>query len=129
MTSKRQSVIIKCRKLLLQIVKIERGEMCEICGKTANLGLFHILPVGRYPRIQLYKQNVLIAGWYCCHFKWHHDFFKARDIIAPRIIELRGENYEEDLIKQDAIAPKLSLAYLQILHAALAVELKSLSQT
>ena len=125
-TSRRQKVIDKCKSLLLKILKIERGGCCEICGKhTNNIGLFHILPTSRFPRIQLHKQNILLAGWYCCHYAWHHDHMSAKVLIEPKIKALRGEDYMNDLIKLDVTAEKLSLVRLNVIHEALKLELKS----
>ena len=124
-TSRRQKVINKCKGLLLKILKIERGDWCEICGKRSNnIGLFHILPIGRFPRIQLYKQNLLLACWFNCHFSWHRDQMSAKVLIEPRIKKLRGEDYMNDLIKLDVTAEKLSLVRLKVIYEALKLEAK-----
>lgn len=124
----RTKLIEEIDDLLLEIIKYERGERCEICGGSYNLGLFHILPKGRYPRIRFYKQNLLIAGWYCCHFLWHHDYYIARDRIAPKIRQLRGDNYEEELTKLDVTASPLTEMHLKMLKRALGKELKALER-
>lgn len=113
--------------MLYKILIYERGERCEICGaRNQRLGLFHILPKGRYPRIRFYKENILIAGWFCCHFPWHHSYYEARDRIVPRIKELRGENYEEDLIQKDQNAPKLDELYLKTIKELTEKELQTI---
>lgn len=125
--SVRQKIIKKCDKLLSQIILLERGSMCEICGKRSNLGAFHILNKGTYPRIRFNKANILIAGWYCCHHPYHHNYYTARDRIIPKIKELRGDDYEDELRKLDAIAPKHNTLYLELLHEALKIELEALN--
>lgn len=126
--STRTRLIDACDDLMLEILKLERGERCEICGGTYNLGLFHILPKGIYKRIRYHKMNLLVAGWFCCHYNWHHVFYIARDKIYPRIVELRGENFEDELRKLDITAPPLSESYLSVLEKALKKELKELER-
>jgi hypothetical protein len=92
---------------LLNLIS-ERGAQCEICGGLHKLGLFHILPKGKYPRLRFYKENLLIAGWFCCHFVWHHSYYEARDRIEPRLKEILGDNYEEKLKILDGTAQKLT---------------------
>jgi len=116
-------------KILYQILCYERGERCEICGAThTKLGLFHIMPKGHYQRIRFYKQNLLIAGWFCCHLPWHHSFFIARDKIYPRIQELRGENFEEELRALDLTARSLDTVDRKMLKRALEKELRALER-
>ena len=124
----RTKLIEKLDKVLFEILLYERGERCEICGGSQQLGLFHILPKGRFQRIRFNKQNVLIAGWYCCHYLWHHDFYIARDRIAPKIRELRGENYEIELRQIDLTAPPLTELYLKTLLKALEKERDALER-
>ena len=120
----RTKAIDACEHLTFEILKYKRGPKCELCGGNKQLGTFHILPKGRFQRLRFHKSNLLIAGWYCCHYDWHHTFIIARDVIEPRIKELCGENYEEDLRKLDLIQPKLTLTYLSTLKLALEAELK-----
>jgi len=124
----RTKLIDKIDDIMLEILKYERGERCEMCGGSYNLGLFHILPKGRYPRIRYYKQNLLIAGWWCCHYPWHFDYYIARDRIEPKIRQLRGDNYEEELTKLDIIAPPLTEMYLKMLKRAFEKELRALER-
>lgn len=129
MPKERTKLITEAEKTLLKILFYERGDKCEICGrKDSRLGLFHILPKGRYPRIRFSKNNLLIAGWFCCHYVFHHDFYIARDRIVPRIKELRGETYESDLQALDLMAPPINMTYLKVLVRALKKELKTLEK-
>ena len=71
-----------------------------------QLGLFHILGKGSHPRLRFYEENLLIAGWFCCHFPFHHDYYDARDRIVPRIKEIVGNDYEEVLLAVERTMPK-----------------------
>jgi len=116
----------KCEALLREILKIERGDRCQICGRTAdNIGLFHILPKGSHSKLRLYKANLLLACWLPCHSTWHHEYKKAKH-IEKRIKEICGENYEEELLKLEAMVPKQGLVYLSMIHAGLKQELEDL---
>ena len=127
--SARQTLIEKAESLTFQILQYQRGSLCEICGrKSDQLGLFHILPKGRYQRLRFSRKNLLLAGWYCCHYPWHHSFFVARDVIYPRLEELLGVGFEDDLKMLDLTSPKITMTYLQTLVMALEVELKELEK-
>ncbi len=117
--SERAKLINKIEKLLLIKLKKERGDRCEICGKRELVGLFHILPKGKYQRIRFNEENLLLAGWWCCHYPYHHDFYKTRDKIIPRIKELRGEDYEDRLKFLNAIEVKLTKFRLECIYHAL----------
>jgi len=121
--SVRQAILNNCKETLRRILILERGERCELCRKPAHVGLFHILPVGQYPRIQLYKQNILLAGWFCCHYPWHHDPHQ-KDRIEANIKRLRGENYLQDLKNLNVIARKMTMTEIRMYQAALSQELK-----
>jgi len=93
---------------------------CELCGKTAGLGRFHILRQGLYPLMMFHDCNVLIAGWFCCHEKYHPlggDEPESQRIIN-RLKELRGETYRDDLLTLDAIQPKLTMFQLHLYEKA-----------
>lgn len=92
---------------------------CQLCGSRKQLGLFHILPIGRYPRLQLHRDNLLLTCWFGCHYPFHHDFYKARDIIVPRIKEVLGEDYEEELKELNNTQPKLNMTRLEEIHEEL----------
>lgn len=105
--------------LHLKILKLRRGNQCEICGKTApNIGRFHILRTGRYPRLEFVDENVLLSCWYPCHFAWHH--YGANDERNARTLEtickLRGyakwKALEIDFLIRNEIMPKHTAHYL-----------------
>ena len=127
--SPRGKLIKQCDDLLFHILLLERGSVCEICGKPGNMTPFHILPKGSYPRIRFYKANLLLACWFSCHNLWHHDYFIAKERIEPRIKQLRDEDYKDKLIASNAMAPRLSTTYLGILREALKIKLKQLEDT
>lgn len=90
----------ECDTLVTKIMSLLYGNTCQICGKKCNdCGTFHILGKGAYPQLRYAYQNILWAGWSCCHHPWHNDLNKAKKIIEPKIIRLLGENYKEDLMK------------------------------
>lgn len=124
--SPRTKLIEEADRLLFEILCLKRGKRCEICGGRQKLGLFHIMPKGRYPRIRFHKRNLLIAGWFCCHYIWHHDYMLTRDRIVPRVKELRGNTYEDKLRVTDLGAKSITMVYLSALVRALKRELKSL---
>lgn len=106
-TSKKRLIEL-CEAKILEELKEERGARCEICGGINQLGLFHVLPKGVYYNFRLHKENLLIAGWFCCHLPWHHSYYEARDRIVPKIKELLGEDYEVRLKQLADNAPKLN---------------------
>lgn len=106
--SSKKKLIDELEELIFEELLEERGKRCQLCGNNKQLGLFHILPKGEYPRIRLHKDNLLIAGWFCCHLPWHHDYYVARDRIVPKLKELLGDDYEERLKRLDASLPKLT---------------------
>ena len=119
-TSNRGKLIKEVDSLFLKVLLAERGKQCEICGKrekTGPLGQFHILPKGKYPGLRYCKSNVLIAGWMCCHQKWHHSYYSARE-IEKRIKVLRGEDYELRLKVMDKRMPKLTMHQLNLYKQA-----------
>ena len=107
-------------KIHLEYLKHLRGnfDTCEICGKKTNrLGRFHILRVGQYPKLEFIDLNVLLTGWFCCHFPHHHYGGNDPKVqhIEERIKELRGPKYRDELLLLDKIQPKQSIFYLNTL--------------
>jgi len=112
----------KIDDLLLEKLKSERGDKCELCGGRNQLGLFHVLSKGSHPRLRCHERNLLIAGWFCCHFIFHHDFYIARDRIIPKIKELLGEDYEEQLWALERTLPILDRMELESIYENLKAE-------
>jgi len=121
----RSKLIQAISALFRKILLIERGENCELCLKRKGDGLFHILPVGTYPRLRFHSRNVLISCWMPCHFSFHHDYLKAREIVK-RIKFLRGADYETDLKILNRVQSPLSLSRLNDLKTAFTYQLKGL---
>lgn len=112
----RYKIIKEIEKYLLMELKRERGEQCEICGRRGGrLGLFHIFPKSTYPKLRFSKFNLLVACWMPCHYRWHHDYFRAKD-IDKQIRRLRGEEYEETLLLVNKTIPKMTMFYLKTLR-------------
>ena len=107
--SERKKWIEKCQKIIREHKIRTFGNKCQFCGKKGNLGLFHILSVGAYPRLALCEDNMLLACWFPCHNGWHHNYYFARDVIAPKIRQICGDDYESYLKKINEEMPKLSL--------------------
>ena len=114
----------KIGKLHFKILLKERGPMCEICRVRKAQGRFHILSVGSHPHLEFFDGNILLSCWHPCHYIWHHDYRKARDIIEPRIKKLRGESYEMALKVAHISAQRHSLIYLQNIYFCLKNEMK-----
>ena len=113
--SVRGKLLSECDNLHLQILRRERGLKCQICGREdKNVGRFHILPTGKYPRLRYCGKNVLIGCWFPCHNDWHSSFEKAK-LIEKRIIKLRGKDYKDRLLFLEAIQPKLSISQLGLI--------------
>lgn len=126
--SSRARLVQKTQDLMREILKIERGDLCEICKRRRDgLGVFHILPVGGYPRLRFHFQNVLLACWYPCHKNWHHDFYKAQE-IDKRIKELRGENYKDKIAALEFSAPKMDALRIRMTHDAFEEHLRRLKE-
>lgn len=117
--SERQKWIDKCEDLIREQKFKLFGRKCQFCGKTAGLGLFHILGKGSHPRIRLHEDNILIAGWFCCHFRWHHDPYFARNYIFPKINAICGEGWEDYLLQLNRTEPKLGLMRIKEIYEEL----------
>ena len=119
MKSERKKHIDKCLELIRKPKIKLFGKKCQICGKSTEVGNFHILNVGSHPRLQLYWDNIILAGWFCCHHPFHHDYYKARDVIVPRLKQLLGEDYEQQLRQKEKELPKLSLDRIKEIYQEL----------
>jgi len=118
-------------KLHLKILKIERGDICEIHNrKCSNIGRSHILSVGLYPKLEFYSENIVLAGWYCSHFYSHHNPDDPRaELMKQRTIELRGEDCKDRLKVLNVGAPKLTMSSLQMIYAAYKQAVEDLDET
>ena len=126
--SERKILLDKCYDYIRKILKIKHNNKCQICGRTANnLGVFHILPRGAYPRIQLLRENLLLVCWFPCHYSFHHDFKKAL-VIEKRIKEICGEDYEEKLLQANLMHERLTTFNLSVIKEALKQELEQLKK-
>lgn len=115
--SSRQKLINEIDSLIrIQLIK-ERGDACQICGSTKQsdpLGLFHILPKGRYTRIRFYARNLLLVRWFCCHNKFHHDPYFAKEVVFPRIAKILQEpGWETGLKIANETSQKLTMHHLE----------------
>ena len=114
-----------------EILKIERGDKCEICGTKSpkSLGVFHIMPVSTHPRLRFSFENILLAGWMdCagkCHFTWHKNYFKAQE-INKKIQKLRGDDYIVRLSALHATTPRLDKIRVGMIEVGLKAHLEKL---
>ena len=128
-SSEKMDLIKKCEDLLRAKLKIERGDRCEVCGRTNKIGLFHILTKEECPRLRLHSYNILLTCWMPCHYYYHQnkDDFRAQRTIA-KIKELIGEDYKKKLKALHFIQPKVTMFQLHLTHAALKQELEELER-
>ena len=129
--SPRGALLIEVDSLHFKYLKLIRQNTCkcEICGRMpVNIGRFHILRVGRYPRLRYYDLNGLLAGWECCHYPWHH--YGPNDPrnlkTLEKIIYMRGESYMDILLLADKTQDKHNMVYLRILKEFFKKEIKVL---
>jgi hypothetical protein len=104
-------------ELHLQILRIKRGNKCEICGLQGMVGRFHILEVSTHPRLEFVEDNILLSHWMqnCqAHYLWHHfGSHDARNIrTANRIVALRGQDWESRLRARERFTSKIDMLYL-----------------
>jgi hypothetical protein len=120
-------LIKKTEDVIREEYRIIYGDICQICGKhTKQAGLFHILDKRRYPKIRLHKINLLWVGWYCCHYPFHHDPYEARDRIIPKIQEIRGVDFEDQLKALDKMQGRQDMTYLELRYIQAQEELDNL---
>ena len=130
MKTERARIIQELDNILREILYIERGKKCEVCGRTTGIGVAHIRRKGRYHRIRWHRVNVLILCWLPCHY--HFDT-KRDDPRAERVIryieKIRGDSFENvklELAALDKIQPRLTKFELYRKLAGLRMELESL---
>ena|SRR3990167_3583012 len=122
--SNRGSLISRIDKLIFEILKTDRGFICQIHNKQCgNISPMHILSKRSHPRLRFNRKNIILAGWFCSHFWTHHDPDDERAKFAfKRIEELLGERYKEELLKLEVCQPKHSMFYLKCLELSLKKE-------
>lgn len=121
--SPRQRLTEEIEDYLRKILKDERGDRCEVCGRP-NPGLFHILPKGKYPNLRFNRFNILLVCWNPCHDHWHKhrtDSVQGRR-VQDKIYELRGREYFEQIQIVDKTSPKLTMSYMGLILQALKQE-------
>lgn len=103
----------KVGALHLRVIKKERNNYstCQICGRDTVLGRFHILPVGKYPKLEFVDQNIILSCWMPCHYAWHHDYEKAKE-VEKIIKNMLGDDYREKLKFADKVHESVSMTYL-----------------
>lgn len=120
--SERGQIIEECLSIIRKQLKQRYNNKCQVCGKEAsNLGVFHILPRGLYPKLVLHNKNILLVCWNPCHDHWHRHRTDSPQgqLVQDKIIQLRGQNYERDLKLIDTYHPSLNLTYLKTYLASL----------
>jgi hypothetical protein len=118
-------------RLHLQILRIKRGDRCEICQVPSDdLARFHIITVAADPRLEFIDENVLIYArnhWHCCHEPYHRDIYGVLgQRIVRRIEELRGKNYRRELKLRSRYVGRMSGMYLLALRENMKQELETL---
>ena len=115
-------------KVMSKIIQIKRGRKCEVCGRTNNLGVSHILPKSIYPRLRYHEFNLILLDWTKCHSNLHHytDHDPPNRHTIEKIKELRGEDYRDQLLAINRMQPQMTAFRLDLIHRALIEELQSL---
>ena len=116
--SPRKKIIDKVKVIMRQILKLRDGDVCFFCNRPGShflypLSLFHILPVSRYPKLELELENTILACWAkypykCCHNLWEDRVQPQRQRMEEKLLLVKGANYEEALKIQDKIIYKLN---------------------
>ena len=111
-------LIRECDKLISKIIIAKRGRVCQICGGTEDLGVAHILNKESYERLRYHEKNLVVMGWWCCHIYFDSDLYVSRKRIIPKIKDLLGEDYEEQLKLLNKTAPQINRTRLILLHVS-----------
>ena len=118
-------------RIHLEILKRDRGDVCEISGRPVNgLGRFHILEVSTNPRLEFVDENVLLVNWLPHHFNWHHygEGSPRNALTLKRIKELRGDDYREKLKERERYCGTMDMLYLMALKTTMQKELEALQK-
>lgn len=127
-TKERTKLIGEVEELIREYKFKLLGKKCQFCGKTGQLGLFHVLGKGAHPRLRLHGDNILISCWFPCHHNFHHNPYYARDIIFPKIAKLLGDDWEERLLELERTEPKLNLQRIKELYEEYKAKNRQLQQ-
>lgn len=112
----------KIGKLHLEILRMERGLRCEICGKyNPSVGRFHIISVARSPRLEFCDDNILLSCWMPCHYSWHHmgPLDKRNERTVEIIKKKLGEDWESNLREKERMHDKHDMLYLEALFTSM----------
>ena len=141
----RQDYIEKTLGFIREIIKLEKGDRCQICGKPQEalpfgLSAFHILARSQAPRLVLYRPNILLACWgkgdnnSYCHNIWHSankSETKYKNLVKKieLVIGKDLEDYKADLKLADKTLPRLSFFQLESYYYAYKCEFERLKVT
>lgn len=125
--TERKKLESKLEKLITDKLRNKYGNVCQLSGKSLKkpenengkqkgLGQFHILSKGAYPNMKYRPENILWVAWYPYHYWWHHDYWKARDIVLPMLKNKLGDNFEDRLKKLSLSLPKTTIFELEKLY-------------
>lgn len=83
---------------LTKVLRLAYGSTCQICGRVrTDCGTMHILTKASHPELRHELDNVIWAGWECCHSKFDFGVPGSSTRVLKRIQELRGEDFKERL--------------------------------
>ena len=86
--------------LFRKIILKERPEVCDWCKHEKPCDVAHILDKGRYKKMRYVKENILLLCRHC-HQRWHDNPIDAANFLA----ELKGKDYDTDLVFKDKLIP------------------------
>ena len=120
--SDRYKLILRCEKLLKQIILKERGSKCEWCEQNKAVQMAHVFPKGLYSKLRFYRRNILLLCYYCHLIRWHRHPLEASDFIR----RYKGTSYRNELLLANETAPKITIFWLKTLEVVLKRELEEL---
>lgn len=117
MKTERQKLEKKIEKLITERLRKKYGNVCQLSGKKGKCGQFHILPKGGlYVNLKYHPANILWVDWFSIHYPWHHDYYKARDIVLPLLLKKLGTGYESRLQGLSRSLPKRTYSVLEEIY-------------
>lgn len=127
--SSRKQLRDRIGRLHLELLKYKHKnfDTDEITGRRGVvLGRFHILRVSTHPRLEFFDNNILLTAWMPVHYAWHHGGPNDPKNLATleKIKELRGKEYETELLQAEKFMGKHDLLYLRALEDKFTKELK-----